>query len=97
MCGIIGYIGSRNATPLLLEGLKKLEYRGYDSAGVCVQSDGQLRMVKKKGPIAVLEMALSQMALRGTIGIAHVNNAWNRRHKSKKLPNPSCITAIFSI
>ena len=48
--------------PCCLKVSKKLEYRGYDSAGVCVQSDGQLRMVKKKGPIAVLEMALSQMA-----------------------------------
>ena len=58
MCGIIGYIGHRPAVNFLLSGLKRLEYRGYDSAGICVLENGQLEIIKKKGPIKMLEAAL---------------------------------------
>ena len=49
MCGIVGYTGKQEASPIMLEGLKRLEYRGYDSAGVVVSADGELRLCKAKG------------------------------------------------
>ncbi len=71
MCGITGYIGSKKAVPILLEGLQKLEYRGYDSAGVAVYNDGEIHVVKQKGRISELEAELAKQPLSGTIGIGH--------------------------
>jgi glutamine---fructose-6-phosphate transaminase (isomerizing) len=71
MCGIVGYIGNRNSQPILLEGLKKLEYRGYDSAGVAVFTGNGLEIKKAKGRLAVLESQLEVTPLQGTIGIGH--------------------------
>ena len=62
MCGIVGYIGSKLVLPILLDGLKKLEYRGYDSAGVSYVSDGALRTVKAAGKIAALEKKAQECA-----------------------------------
>ena len=72
MCGIVGYLDSRQAAPILLDGLSKLEYRGYDSAGVCVMSDGELKVAKSKGRLANLSGLIDGgNAIRGTFGIGH--------------------------
>ncbi len=71
MCGIIGYIGEKEVVPLLIEGLKKLEYRGYDSAGICILNNNELSLVKQPGKISELENSQKLKELKGSIGIGH--------------------------
>jgi glucosamine--fructose-6-phosphate aminotransferase (isomerizing) len=71
MCGIVGYIGKKEAYPILIKGLKRLEYRGYDSAGVALMGTQGLRIYKKKGKVAELENHVGLEIVDGTIGIGH--------------------------
>src|SRR5215510_6843608 len=70
MCGIVGYVGARDATPLLIEGLRRLEYRGYDSAGIAVlEQSGEARVVRCRGKLSALEKLLADRPPRGSTGI----------------------------
>ena len=71
MCGIVGYVGSGEASRFLIDGLRRLEYRGYDSAGIAVYDKGTISIEKKKGRLANLEAALKEHPLTGHIGIGH--------------------------
>ncbi|MFP4383855.1 MAG: glutamine--fructose-6-phosphate transaminase (isomerizing) [Spirochaetia bacterium] len=70
MCGIVGYVGKKNVTEILLEGLKRLEYRGYDSAGIGVQNSGEIRVIKRKGKIHDLRESVPS-GITGRCGIGH--------------------------
>jgi glutamine---fructose-6-phosphate transaminase (isomerizing) len=71
MCGIVGYIGPRNATPVVLDGLQRLEYRGYDSAGVAVLDNGEIKMRRDVGKLSNLRAKVDQDPVKGNIGIGH--------------------------
>lgn len=71
MCGIVGYIGNKNATPIILNGLKKLEYRGYDSAGLAVLTDGKIEVRRNAGKLGNLESNVHSDPVAGTLGIGH--------------------------
>ncbi len=92
MCGIIGYTGTRPAVALLLEGLKRLEYRGYDSAGVAVaDADGQLELYRVRGKVDRLEEALRGRLVRGTCGIGHTRWATHGRPNEENAhPHRDC-------
>jgi glucosamine--fructose-6-phosphate aminotransferase (isomerizing) len=79
MCGIVGYIGHREAAPLILQSLRKLEYRGYDSAGIAVLNDGQVAIRRAEGKLNNLETMIQRQPLAGVIGIGHTRWATHGR------------------
>jgi glucosamine--fructose-6-phosphate aminotransferase (isomerizing) len=83
MCGIVGYIGSKHATPVILDGLKRLEYRGYDSAGICTIVNGAAVVVRSEGKLVNLENLLASTPLPGSIGIGHTRWATHGRPSEK--------------
>ena len=93
MCGIVGVVGGSNVTAIILDGLKKLEYRGYDSAGIAVLDHGQFKTVKEEGKIAMLEEALKVTPLKSSIGIGHTRWATHGR-PSKQNAHPHASSQI---
>ena len=71
MCGIVGYFGKQDAVPILMKGLKRLEYRVYDSAGIAVLNSDGSHSIKKAGKVSELEKLVDDSPLNGTIGIGH--------------------------
>ena len=99
MCGIVAVIGSREASPLLLEGLRQLEYRGYDSAGVATVEGGSLHCVRAKGKLVNLTARVEQQGAPGFCGIGHTrwathgkpeeHNAHPHRNGSGRVATPA--------
>ena len=85
MCGIVGYIGNKKATPILINGLLRLEYRGYDSAGISTIEKEGLSVMKDKGRVKNLNEINGIDKLEGTIGIAHTRWATHGNHLKKIL------------
>jgi len=83
MCGIVGYIGNKKAEDILIDGLTKLEYRGYDSAGLTIMSENSFRTIKNKGRVKQLAEIVSKENLEGTIGIAHTRWATHGKPSSE--------------
>jgi len=97
MCGIVGYVGGRDACPILIDGLKRLEYRGYDSAGVAIIGDGEIGIRKSVGKLRSLEEKLSADPLCGSIGVGHTRWATHGRPSDENAhPHPDC-TGRFTV
>ncbi len=95
MCGIVGYTGTKCAQPILVGGLQRLEYRGYDSAGVAIEQDGALEVVHRKGKVEALAHTLSHFKLTGTCGIGHTRWATHGRpSEANAHPHTSCDNQI---
>lgn len=91
MCGIVGYIGQKNATPILIDGLRRLEYRGYDSAGIAVISDSKLELRRSVGKIINLEEVIRNNPLQGNLGISHTRWATHGRPSEENAhPHRDC-------
>ncbi len=91
MCGIIGYLGPKNAVSVLVEGLKKLEYRGYDSAGLAVVRDNEIQLRRVKGKIRALEESLQDSPLEGSYGLGHTRWATHGRPSEENAhPHRDC-------
>ncbi|MBU1153581.1 glutamine--fructose-6-phosphate transaminase (isomerizing) [bacterium] len=95
MCGIIGYVGKREAKEVLIEGLRRLEYRGYDSAGISVLNQGEIKTVKTVGKLFRLEEALKESLLSGNIGIGHTRWATHGRPSNENAhPHSDCYNQV---
>ena len=98
MCGIIGYLGDREATPILMESLKRLEYRGYDSAGVAVVRDGSIDLRRSAGKLARLEEVIATAPIDGEYGIGHTRWATHGRPTEENAhPHRDCTGRIVVV
>ncbi len=98
MCGIVGYVGRGEALPFLLEGLRRLEYRGYDSAGVAVYHDGEMRLTKTAGRLEALERKLVEHPSAGTVGIGHTRWATHGRPTEENAhPHTDCRGTLAAV
>ena len=98
MCGIVGYVGTRDAVPVILEGLRRLEYRGYDSAGVAVVNDGSLYRRRSVGKLCNLEESLKAEPLRGAFGLGHTRWATHGRPSEENAhPHQDCTGKIVVV
>ena len=98
MCGIVGYIGQQKAFPILLDGLKRLEYRGYDSAGVAVIQDGKMVIYRCVGKVKELEKAVWGKNLEGQVGVAHTRWATHGRPSEDNAhPHTDCSGEIVVV
>ncbi|MFA5961288.1 MAG: glutamine--fructose-6-phosphate transaminase (isomerizing) [Parcubacteria group bacterium] len=98
MCGIIGYIGKQKAAPILLEGLRQLEYRGYDSAGISVIENDKIKTIKAAGKVVALTQKMEKLELKSTVGIAHTR--WATHGKPCDInshPHGDCHGDIFLV
>ena len=95
MCGIVGYAGNRPCRDILFQGLRKLEYRGYDSAGISVMGDGRLALLRSVGNLDNLEAVLDQVDDRGTLGIAHTRWATHGKPSTENAhPHTDCDSRV---
>jgi glucosamine--fructose-6-phosphate aminotransferase (isomerizing) len=98
MCGIIGYIGPKSVVPILVEGLKKLEYRGYDSAGVAVVDENQINVRRVHGKIVALEKSLDESPLDGIYGVGHTRWATHGRPCEENAhPHQDCTGSVVVV
>src|SRR5687768_6244547 len=98
MCGIIGYIGSKDVVPVLIEGLRKLEYRGYDSAGVAVVSDGVVNLRRSAGKLSNLEQVIGSDPITGDYGVGHTRWATHGRPTEENAhPHRDCTGKIVVV
>ncbi len=98
MCGIIGYVGSKEVVPIILDGLKKLEYRGYDSAGIAVFEEGKINLRRVKGKIAELEKSLNKEPLKGHYGVGHTRWATHGRPSEENAhPHQDCSGSLVVV
>ncbi|MFW6049861.1 MAG: glutamine--fructose-6-phosphate transaminase (isomerizing) [Myxococcota bacterium] len=94
MCGIVGYVGGESAAPILMDGLRRLEYRGYDSAGLAVHDDGgEIRVLRAVGKLRNLELALREQPLEGTVGVGHTRWATHGR-PSQENAHPHVVDGV---
>jgi glucosamine--fructose-6-phosphate aminotransferase (isomerizing) len=98
MCGIVGYVGSKDAVSIIVEGLKRLEYRGYDSAGIAVLHDGGLHVRRAPGRLKALESVLSERPLSGSLGIGHTRWATHGRPSEENAhPHTDCSGSLVVV
>jgi len=98
MCGIIGYIGTKEAQPILMDGLKRMEYRGYDSAGVAIVNDSNVQLCKKAGKLENLVSALEAQSITGSVGIGHTRWATHgERTDTNAHPHTDCKNEIYIV
>src|SRR3990172_7326571 len=98
MCGIIGYVGERSVTGVLLQGLRSLEYRGYDSAGIAVANHGHVKVLRSEGKLDNLARQVDPQAIAGSYGLGHPRWATHGRPNEENAhPNRDCTGGIVVV